>query len=118
MRDGTVLMADIYRPDDGGRHPVLLLRTPYWKLNPRYINTARNLAERGYTVICQDMRGRYDSEGDARREDLHTVPPFQGVRVLACYTPRTGSGQDRYDQAGSKSPFASGVLPLFHGRLS
>ncbi len=64
MRDGSVLKADIYRPDDGGQHPVLLLRTPYWKLNPRYIKTARNLAERGYTVICQDMRGRYDSEGD------------------------------------------------------
>ena len=64
MRDGTVLKADIYRPDDGGRHPVLILRTPYWKLHPRYIKTARNLAERGYTVICQDMRGRYDSEGE------------------------------------------------------
>ena len=64
MRDGSVLKADIYRPDDGGQHPTLLLRTPYWKLNPRYIKTARNLAERGYTVICQDMRGRYDSEGD------------------------------------------------------
>lgn len=64
MRDGTVLKADIYRPDHGGRHPVLILRTPYWKLHPRYIKTARNLAERGYTVICQDMRGRYDSEGE------------------------------------------------------
>jgi putative CocE/NonD family hydrolase len=64
MRDGTVLKADIYRPDDDGRHPVLLLRTPYWKLNPRYIKTSRNLAERGYTVICQDMRGRYDSGGE------------------------------------------------------
>ena len=40
MRDGTVLKADVYRPDDDGRHPVLLLRTPYWKLNPRYIKTA------------------------------------------------------------------------------
>ena len=64
MREGSVLKADIYRPDDGGRHPVLLLRTPYWKQHPRYINTARNLAEHGYTVICQDMRGRYDSEGE------------------------------------------------------
>jgi putative CocE/NonD family hydrolase len=63
MRDGTVLKADIYRPDDGGDHPTLLLRTPYWKLNSRYIKTARNLAARGYTIICQDMRGRYDSEG-------------------------------------------------------
>ncbi|MDA1279735.1 MAG: CocE/NonD family hydrolase [Chloroflexi bacterium] len=64
MRDGTILKADIYRPDDGGRHPVLLLRTPYRKLNPRYVNTARKLAEHGYTVVCQDTRGRYDSQGE------------------------------------------------------
>ena len=64
MRDGTVLRADIYRPNDDGRYPALLLRTPYWKQHPRYIKTAREIAERGYTVICQDMRGRYDSEGE------------------------------------------------------
>jgi len=64
MRDGTVLKADVYRPDDGGRHPVLILRTPYWKSHPRYVKTARILAERGYTVVCQDIRGRYDSEGE------------------------------------------------------
>ena len=31
MADGTRLRADIYRPGDGDRHPVLLQRTPYNK---------------------------------------------------------------------------------------
>jgi len=31
MRDGIVLPADVYRPDAGGRFPVLLKRTPYNK---------------------------------------------------------------------------------------
>ena len=66
MRDGTLLRADVYRPAGSGHHPVLLLRTPYWKEHPRYIKTARNLAERGYTVVCQDMRGRYASDGEFR----------------------------------------------------
>jgi predicted acyl esterase len=29
MRDGIILRADIYRPDDGQKHPAVLLRTPY-----------------------------------------------------------------------------------------
>ena len=31
MRDGTVLMTDVYRPAAAGRYPVLLQRTPYNK---------------------------------------------------------------------------------------
>jgi len=29
MRDGTVLLADIYRPSGPGRYPVILTRTAY-----------------------------------------------------------------------------------------
>lgn len=31
MRDGSVLMANLYRPDDGGRYPVMVSCTPYGK---------------------------------------------------------------------------------------
>ena len=31
MRDGTILMADVYRPKEAGPHPVLLSRHPYNK---------------------------------------------------------------------------------------
>ena len=29
MRDGVVLYADVYRPVDAGKYPVLVSRTPY-----------------------------------------------------------------------------------------
>jgi len=29
MRDGTILRADVYRPDRGGSYPVLVQRTHY-----------------------------------------------------------------------------------------
>ena len=64
MRDGTILRADVYRPDVEGRFPTLLDRTPYNKDGKRGL--AQRLAERGYVVVAQDVRGRYASEGDFR----------------------------------------------------
>lgn len=66
MRDGTVLRADIYHPADGRKYPVLLCRTPYQKLSPRYVDHATTLASRGYTAVVQDQRGRYASDGEYR----------------------------------------------------
>lgn len=57
MRDGVVLRADVARPTAPGKYPVLVQRTPYGKA----ANT--QLAEAGYVVISQDMRGRYASDG-------------------------------------------------------
>ena len=61
MRDGVVLIADIYRPKAPGKFPVLLTRTPY---NRRDALTGIFLASHGYVAILQDTRGRFDSEGD------------------------------------------------------
>lgn len=36
LSDGTILRADIYRPDDQLTHPVLMLRLPYDKTVKRY----------------------------------------------------------------------------------
>jgi uncharacterized protein len=63
MRDGTVLRANIYRPVDAGRFPVLLTRLPYSKdraiLKPNPVSAARQ----GYVVVVQDTRGRFASDG-------------------------------------------------------
>lgn len=61
MRDGVTLVADIFRPKAAGKFPVLLTRTPY---NRRDTNTGMYLATRGYVAILQDVRGRFDSEGE------------------------------------------------------
>lgn len=65
-RDGTILRADIYHPADGQRYPTLINRTPYGKPEPRYVADARAVAARGYTMIVQDQRGRYASDGEYR----------------------------------------------------
>jgi putative CocE/NonD family hydrolase len=66
MRDGIVLYADVFRPADDGRYPVLLQRTPYNKalnaLALLQIDPLRAVA-RGYVVVIQDVRGRHLSEG-------------------------------------------------------
>lgn len=66
MRDGTVLYADIYRPNDEVSYPILLLRTPYNKEDAQTMNYAhpRWYAKHGYVVIVQDTRGRWSSEGE------------------------------------------------------
>ena len=61
-RDGTVLRSDVYRPDAPGRFPTLLSRTPYDKR--RDDENYHKLAERGYVVVVQDVRGRYASDGE------------------------------------------------------
>ena len=67
MRDGVTLRADVYRPADNGRHPVLLARNPYGKQKPNYhslyLDPVR-AASRGYALVIQDTRGRHASEGE------------------------------------------------------
>lgn len=62
MRDGVQLVADIYRPREEGKFPVLLQRTPYNRKGDA--TNAYALASYGYVVILQDTRGRFDSEGE------------------------------------------------------
>ncbi len=66
MRDGTILYADVYRPDGPGPFPVLLQRTPYDKSIPMSMAHLDPLkaARQGYAVIIQDTRGRFASEGE------------------------------------------------------
>jgi len=59
MRDGVVLRANVFRPDRGGPYPVLVMRTPYGKMN----GGADRYVKAGYIVVSQDARGRYDSDG-------------------------------------------------------
>jgi putative CocE/NonD family hydrolase len=68
MRDGTLLYADVWRPDVPGRFPVVMSRTPYDKSQPRNAQLAgldpmRAVGE-GYVVIYQDVRGRFTSGGE------------------------------------------------------
>ena len=66
MRDGVILLADVYRPSDDGEFPVLLQRTPYDKTVAQQISYRHPVwyARHGYIVVVQDTRGRYNSGGE------------------------------------------------------
>ena len=69
MRDGVRLAADIYLPAVGneiadGKFPVILERTPYDKTAPRQVTNMKYYARRGYVGVIQDVRGRFESEGE------------------------------------------------------
>ncbi|MDQ2787653.1 MAG: CocE/NonD family hydrolase [Chloroflexota bacterium] len=64
MRDGIVLYADVYRPAGPGPYPTLLQRTPYDKSGPIAIPLILRAASSGYAVVVQDVRGRFESEGE------------------------------------------------------
>ncbi len=63
MRDGIKLAADLYLPKEQGPFPVIIERTPYGKLDCKHPR-APYLAERGYAVIIEDVRGRFRSPGE------------------------------------------------------
>ncbi len=70
MRDGVRLATNIYLParagtNSGSRFPTILERTPYNKDvdGPALMKV---FVPRGYAVVTQDVRGRYQSEGHWR----------------------------------------------------
>jgi uncharacterized protein len=83
MRDGVRLAADVYRPArDGepvaGRFPTILGRTSYDKSNEwLWVQpVCEFFCRRGYVVVCQDLRGRYRSEGFGQY--FHTANTSEG----------------------------------------
>jgi len=65
-QDGIKLVSDIYRPQRVEKTATILIRIPYTKnIQARFFSNVigRLWAERGYTVVIQGTRGRYESEG-------------------------------------------------------
>lgn len=61
-RDGVVLLADRYFPVANARAPVVLIRTPYGRGSANVL-VSRLIAERGYQVVIQSLRGTGGSGG-------------------------------------------------------
>jgi len=96
MRDGVVLRADVLRPTEGGKFPVLVYRTPYGKeAAQREYTTFQHAVERGYAVVIQDVRGRFQSEGEFR--------------------PYENEGRDGYDtiEWAAGQPWSNGAVGTF-----
>ena len=96
MRDGVQLRANVLRPRETGRFPVLVYRTPYGKDNAlKEYMTFRHAVEHGYAVVVQDVRGRYASEGEFR--------PYQN------------EGRDGFDtiEWAARQPWSDGNVGTF-----
>lgn len=81
MRDGVRLATDIYRPVKAGRVveqglPTILIRTSIGKAHREWEPVTRYFPARGYAVAIQDLRSRFESEGDGRY--FHTCNPWEG----------------------------------------
>jgi len=96
MRDGVTLRADVLLPSSEGKFPVLVYRTPYGKDRaPASWTTFAKAVARGYAVVIQDVRGRYESEGQ--------------------FDPYKTEGRDGYDtiEWAAAQPWSSGSVGTF-----
>ena len=97
MRDGVKLYSDLYLPARQGRFPVIVIRTPYGTQRDGMHQTAIFFAQRGYAVLFQDTRGRYESEGQ--------------------WDPFRNEGRDGYDtiEWAARQPWSNGKVAMQGG---
>ncbi len=98
MRDGVMLYADVYRPADEGRYPVIVSITPYsTERFPSAYATGVYLSRRGYVYVYPDVRGRHESEG--------------------VWEPFRYDGQDAYDtiEWAAAQPWSNGKVAMEGG---
>jgi|WetSurMetagenome_2_1015567.scaffolds.fasta_scaffold04214_2 uncharacterized protein len=120
MRDGVKLSTNIYRPDAPGKFPALLMRSPYG--NGGTGNSEANFAaSRGYVVVLQDTRGRYESEGvfDAMQpEALDGYDTQQWVGQQSWCNGKIGTfggsyvGFTQWMPASLQSPYLVTMIPV------
>jgi uncharacterized protein len=80
--DGVLLMANVFRPRSAAKVPTILVRIPFSKTFTTSLASqvvGRFWASRGYNVVIQGTRGRYESGGDfypmlhERQDGLETL---------------------------------------------
>jgi len=83
MRDGTLLRADVYKPEHAGKYPVIVVRTPYNKERfDQGLLCPLAFARAGYAVVVQDIRGRYASDGAWERHRMFEVEASDGYDTV------------------------------------
>jgi putative CocE/NonD family hydrolase len=123
-RDTITLVADVYRPDDGGDHPVLVVRTPYGDANPKRRHRPPEVdffVPHGYTVVVQDTRGRARSEGTYFPWMYEDVDGFDTVEWAAALPGSSGvvgttgqsyCGSVQYLMAPTRPPHLRAMCPV------
>lgn len=126
MRDGVRLATDLYFPVDRAESlPVIQIRTPYGKMAMRSDGSAaRYFASHGFAVAVQDMRGRFQSEGEyfvarADRADGYDLVSWLAEQPWS--NGRVGSygcsylGENQMQLAATRHPAHIAALPQAAG---
>ena len=129
MRDGVRLSTDLYFPiDASGPLPVIQIRLPYGKNRyggfRRPGSVAYFFSSRGYVVAIQDMRGRFESEGEyvvgrANRDDGYDFTTWLANRPWS--NGRIGSygcsylGENQLQLSATRHPNHMAAIPQAAG---
>jgi hypothetical protein len=118
-RDGITLNADIYRPAGEGPFYVLLVRTPYDK--DGFATFGPKAVSHGFMVVAQDVRGRYNSEGEWYPFKHETDDGYDTVEWAAALPHSNGKvgmfsgsyvGATQMLAAIGKPPHLAGICPI------
>ena len=121
MRDGVRLATDIYRPIGSERYPVVLTRTPYGSETKEYLDKAKYYAAKGYVLAVQDVRGKYDSDGDwygKRNEGEDGSDTITWLGTQPWSTGKVGMiggsyvGAIQYLVADQQNPYLKALVPM------
>ncbi|HUX85556.1 MAG TPA: CocE/NonD family hydrolase, partial [Chloroflexota bacterium] len=125
MRDGIRLATDIYFPASGeqpadGKFPVIVERTPYDKRGLALVATAKFFARHGYVCALQDVRGRFNSEGEwyaFAKEGPDGYDTVEWLGTQAWSTGKVGTiggsyaGSDQHALANLNPPHLAAMVP-------
>lgn len=125
MRDGVKLSTDLYFPERAGEKlPVVLVRTPYNKNVDGRNALAVRFAEQGYAVAVQDVRGKFESDGEYVVSAADTNDGYDSVSWLAAQSWSTGKigtygcsyrGENQVEMAKLRHPNHTAMIPQAAG---
>jgi len=123
MRDGVELSANVFRPASAARLPAILVRTPY-NNGVDLASAYRPFVLRGYAVVVQDVRGRYDSQGvfePLRQEDADSEDTLNWIGRQSWSNRRIGMlggsylGIVQWKSALLENPYLKAIFPVVAG---
>lgn len=131
MRDGVRLSTDLYFPEGAnGPLPVVLFRTPYnkrqWRERDGFGTATWFFAGQGYVVVVQDVRGKFQSEGEyvfAGGDARDGYDTTQWAATQSWSNGKIGAygcsylGEVQYQQATLRNPHLTALIPQGAGPM-
>ncbi len=116
VRDGRKLFTAVYVPkDQSRRYPFLMVRTPYGcgpygvdRDNVRRLAPSEDFLKNGYIFVCQDVRGRNQSEGE-----FIEMTPHKPVKKTAADVDESSDTHDSVQWLLERIPGHNGRVGLW-----